>query len=168
MLALTCTTAVMDGTSDLNRSIRTEATRLFEESYTRVFGSNIRITPQGESFFRRFYERFFAASPRVPMLFSQTDMDRQIPMLKKSLHHVVALYVTDTITDYLREIAERHRVLGIDAELYDLWLDCLMDTVREFDTQCDMSTELAWRLALTPTITYMKLSGSDRAPLQGP
>lgn len=153
----------------MNRSIRTEATRLFEESYTRVFGSSIRITPQGESFFRRFYERFFAASPRVPMLFSQTDMDHQIPMLKKSLHQVVALHVTDTITDYLREIAERHRVLGIDAELYDLWLDCLMDTVCEFDTQCDMITELAWRLALTPAITYMKLwAGSDRSPLQGP
>jgi hemoglobin-like flavoprotein len=154
---------------DLNASTRARATQLFEESYTRVFGSSIGITPAGEAFFKRFYERFFAASPRVPLLFSQTDMDHQIQMLKKSLYQVVALYITDMITDYLREIAERHRVLDIDPDLYDVWLDCLMDTVREFDSQCDMVTELAWRLALTPAITYMKLwAGSTSSPLRGP
>ena len=154
---------------DLNQSTRTRATQLFERSYTRVFGTRIGITPTGEAFFRRFYQRFFAASPRVPELFRQTDMNRQVQMLKKSLYQIVALYITDTMTDHLREIAERHRTLDIDAELYDVWLDCLVATVKEFDEQCDFTTELAWRLALTPATTYMKLwAGSESSPIQGP
>ena len=148
---------------------RTRATELFEESYTRVFGTSIGITPTGEEFFRRFYQRFFAASPRVPKLFRETDMNRQVQMLKKSLYQMVALYITNTITDHLREIAERHRTLQMDAELYDIWLDCLIETVKEFDDQCDFTTELAWRLALAPAVTYMKLwMGSTSSPLQGP
>jgi hemoglobin-like flavoprotein len=153
----------------LNPSTRTRSIELFEESYTRVFGSSVGITPKGEAFFRRFYERFFAASPRVVELFKRTDMDRQVQMLKRSLYQIIALHVTGMITDYLREIAERHRVLGIEAEFYDLWLDCLMETVREFDPQCDLTTELAWRLAVTPGITYMKLwAGAECSPLDGP
>lgn len=153
----------------MNPSTRINPTDLFEKSYIRVFGTRIGITPTGEAFFRRFYQRFFAASPRVPELFRQTDMNRQVQMLKKSLFQVVALYITNTITDHLRQIAERHRLLDIDAELYDLWLDCLVDTVVEFDDQCDFTTELAWRLALTPAITYMKLwAGSESSPMQGP
>ena len=34
--------------------------------------------------------------------------------------------------------------------------------VKEFDDQCDLSTELAWRWAMTPGITYMRLL--DRLP----
>ncbi|MEE9254536.1 MAG: globin [Pseudomonadales bacterium] len=153
----------------MNQSTQTRATQLFEESYTRVFGTGIGITPTGEAFFRRFYQRFFAASPRVPELFRQTDMNRQVQMLKKSLYQVVALYITDTIPDHVRKIAERHHALKIETELYDIWLDCLIETVKEFDDPFDFTTELAWRLALAPAITYMKFwAGSESAPQQGP
>lgn len=46
--------------------------------------------------------------------------------------------------------------LDIAPRLYDLWLETLIDTARDFDEQFDEEVELAWRLVLTPGIVYMK------------
>ena len=57
----------------------------------------------------------------------------------------------------LERIAQVHNRLGIADAFYDLWLDALVSAVREYDEQADEATELAWRWALTPGITYMRL-----------
>ncbi len=62
------------------------------------------------------------------------------------------------VTAYLRRIAEIHsRVrLDIKPELYDLWLDCLVQAVSEFDPSYDKNVELAWRNVLAHGIQIMK------------
>ena len=141
----------------------------FEDSYSRIFGDRIGITAVGDLFFARFYEIFLASSPAVHELFARTDMPRQITMLRRSLYELVTFYVTGALTEPLRRVAQVHQHLGVTPELYDCWLDALIATVQEFDPACDELTEYAWRLALIPGVTYIKLwCGSDQNPFDGP
>ena len=58
---------------------------------------------------------------------------------------------------YLGDVAERHssRQLGIGAELYDLWLDSLLATVREFDPQFGPAVEQAWEDTMAIGIRFL-------------
>jgi len=129
---------------------------LFDESYSRVFGEGVGITDASTPFFESFYRHFLKDQP-IADAFSRTDMSRQVSMLRKSFFHLVAFYVSHEPSAELERIARLHHGLGIESDYYDLWLDALVDTVRELDPQCDQATELAWRWALTPGLTYMRL-----------
>lgn len=129
---------------------------LFDASYRRLFGDEISISDQGEAFFGEFYRRFLRA-PGIDAFFRNTDMNRQVSMLRKSFFNLAGFYISCQPTAELDRIAAVHARLGISNEHYDAWLDTLVATVRELDDQCDPVTEMAWRWALTPGITYMKL-----------
>ena len=130
--------------------------RLFDESYARLFGQAIAADESADPFFAAFYRRFLA-DPDTRDLFRSTDMHRQVIMLRKSFFHLAGFYVTHAPSGELERMAHMHYRLGISADHYDRWLDCLVATVAECDPGCDQATELAWRLALTPGITFMKL-----------
>lgn len=141
----------------------------FEASYSRIFGDQVGISEAGDAFFVRFYELFFASSPAVRGLFSHTDMTRQVTMLRRSLFEIVTFYVTGTVSEPLRRIAQIHQHLNLQPAMYDDWLDALVGTVREFDPEYDELTDYAWRIALIPGVTYMKLwCGADSNPFDGP
>ncbi|BES70070.1 globin [Marinobacter nanhaiticus D15-8W] len=127
---------------------------IFDESYNRV----LLATPENTEFFEAFYQRFLRSSPEVRQLFRNTDMAGQRRMLKKSFFSLVAFYASGAIDNVLRRIAYIHsaRELNIKPYLYDLWLECLIDTVKAYDPECRDEVELAWRLILSPGITYMK------------
>lgn len=131
------------------------ANTLFESSYRRLFGRAV-AAEGSEPFFSAFYRRFLA-DDGVAELFRATDMAKQVNMLRKSFFHLVAFQVTGAPSSELERMARMHHLLGIDPSLYDVWLNGIVATVREFDPECDETTALAWRLALTPGITYMKL-----------
>ncbi|MEQ8483676.1 MAG: globin domain-containing protein [Pseudomonadales bacterium] len=129
---------------------------LFEASYARLFGGTIAMEAQSDRFFEAFYRRFLE-DPEIQDLFGDTDMKRQATMLRKSFFHLAGFYVTHEPSGELERMARIHFKLGIGAEHYEFWLDCLVATVAEFDRACDQATEMAWRWALAPGITYMKL-----------
>ncbi len=136
---------------------------LFDASYARVFGEGVGLTDASTPFFESFY-RHFLKDQDIADVFSQTDMNRQVSMLRKSFFHLVAFYVSHEPSAELARIAVIHHKIGIESGFYDRWLDALIASVREFDPDCDHATELAWRWALTPGITYMRLL--DRLPDQ--
>ena len=127
---------------------------IFDASYKRV----LQTRPGTPEFFEAFYRRFLMSSPEVRVLFRNTDMAVQRRMLKKSFFSLVAFYASDSVDDVLHRIACLHsaRHLNVEPHLYDLWLECLIDTVRVYDQECSDDVELAWRLVLSPGITYMK------------
>jgi len=129
---------------------------LFDQSYRRLFGDDVAIDKSATPFFVSFYDRFLKDAG-VRALFEQTDMVRQQGMLRRSLFHLAAFYVSHEPTPELERIATIHANIGVTNEHYDLWLDALVETVREHDPQSDLATELAWRWAMTPGITYMRL-----------
>jgi hemoglobin-like flavoprotein len=129
---------------------------LFDQSYRRLFGEGVAIEKSASPFFATFYDRFLR-DDGVRALFEQTDMVRQQGMLRRSLFHLVAFYVSHEPTPELERIATIHANIGVTNEHYDLWLDALVETVRKHDPRSDMATELAWRWAMAPGITYMRL-----------
>lgn len=58
---------------------------------------------------------------------------------------------------YLEYIAKRHdrHHLNIEPELYEFWLEALIDTARECDGEFDAEVEQAWRTVMRYGIDYM-------------
>jgi hemoglobin-like flavoprotein len=84
--------------------------------------------------------------------------DEQKTMLQDSLFYMKEFFISKKDNEYLRRVAKVHSQSGHDipAEFYDVWLDTLIETVKEYDSQFNEDVELAWRIALSPGITYMK------------
>ena len=111
------------------------------------------------SFLDRFYEIFLASSPMVKAKFSNTDFVHQKRALRMSLH-AMALAAEDEAAGpakYLASYAEQHgsRGLNIGAEYYDLWLDSLLQTVRETDPECTPEILAAWERVMMVGIGYL-------------
>ena len=58
----------------------------------------------------------------------------------------------------LLRIARLHgrEQLDLPAKFYDIWLDCVLETVKELDQQFDEKTEASWRTMMKPGVTYLK------------
>ena len=110
------------------------------------------------AFLDRFYEVFLASSPKVRAMFEHTNFYRQKRALQASLHGMLLHIRGKEAADdpYLLEVAHRHSQsqLSIGAELYDLWLDSLLTTVRECDPQCTPEVLAAWEQAMTLGIQF--------------
>jgi len=105
-----------------------------------------------------FYERFLSSSEKVAEKFAGTDFARQKKALNMSLHMMMlSCQGDDTADSYLQYIAERHGHGDLDIEpaLYGLWLNSLIDSVREVDTEFDVDVETAWRETMRHGIDFM-------------
>ena len=131
-----------------------EYEKIFNESYARVLRRKI----GGKEFFEVFYQRFVQSSGEVAEKFKNTDMAKQQRMVKDSLRHMLSCYVQREINDEIVHIAVMHNKANLDIQPkhYDLWLETLIETAREFDDEFDKYSELAWRIVLAIGITYMK------------
>jgi hemoglobin-like flavoprotein len=129
---------------------------LFEASYRRIFGKNTALGESSDEFFEEFYIRFLA-QPEIRELFKNTDMKRQAAMLRKSFFVLAGFYVTSLPSGEMERLGLIHARLGVSPKYYDQWLDALVATVRALDPEADLATEMAWRWALTPGITFMRL-----------
>ena len=113
------------------------------------------------AFLEGFYDRFVGSSEEVREKFHGVDLKRQVRMLEDSLY-VVAVAVQgeegSPARGALPWLAERHsrRDLDIRPELYDLWIDCLVDTARAHDPEFSPEIESAWRETLTVGANYMR------------
>jgi hemoglobin-like flavoprotein len=111
------------------------------------------------AFLDRFYEIFLESSPEVAEKFKHTNFARQKVALGQSLYlMVMAAEGGEAAVAYLDRIAERHArgALDIRPELYDVWLDALIATARELDSEFDDETEAVWREMIRPGIEIMR------------
>jgi hemoglobin-like flavoprotein len=124
-----------------------------------IVDSSLQRCAREPRFFDRFYERFLDASPKVRERFAQTDFVRQKRALRGSLWMMLLAAEDETNGPerYLRSLADLHssRQLDIGAELYDLWLDCLLDTVAECDPEYNPEVHAAWEQVMMVGIHYM-------------
>ena len=114
--------------------------RLFLESLSRC--------KKREDFIDRFYERFLSASEEVAWLFRNTSFRVQRIKLLKSLEMIVlAIEGIPEAVQHLNERAVSHSRdhLDIKPELYDYWLESLLQTVVECDQEYNNEIEIAWR-----------------------
>jgi len=125
---------------------------LFNDSYERCLSQ--------PGFLERFYEIFMASSEEVAAKFARTDFTRQRRLLKWSLYMLMCAAGTPLpeVTTHLERISEVHSRghMDIKPEFYDLWLDSLLQAVREFDPMLNEDIEAAWRQVLDYGIQFMK------------
>ncbi len=127
---------------------------VFSESYGRALSTTI----EGVSFFEEFYDNFTHLSEDVAAKFTNVNMVRQQQMLSTSINTMLNCYVEREISPEMHRIAVMHdrAHLDIRPELYDRWLECLIEAVKKFDVDFDEDVELAWRLVLSTGIAFMK------------
>jgi len=126
--------------------------KLFNDSYKRA------VKPDPNSFYKRFYESFIAADPRIAKLFAKTFMNLQREMLKQSMAIMMSFQDVMEPNNELKEIAMMHGKgkLDIPPNFYEIWLDCMIKTVEEFDPGFDDGVEMAWRVIMAPGVAYMQ------------
>jgi hemoglobin-like flavoprotein len=109
-------------------------------------------------FIPRFYRRFIESSAEVAFKFRFTDFDRQQHMLLRSLQ--LCAQATAGDPDGLAELSVRAEThsrghLDIKPELYTLWLDAVVETVRECDPAWSPAVSAAWRQVVGFAILHM-------------
>lgn len=142
--------------------------KLFENSYTRIIGEGVGISDKGRTFFSTFYEIFLGKSQLIRDKFAHVDMDTQLRVLQKSMFHMISFYTTKTATEFLVTIAHTHSrsEYDIEPELYDIWLESLIETVLRLDPEQEDDLSLAWELAMTPGIQFMKFRYTKVTPCE--
>ena len=129
-----------------------------QESDIELFNDSIERCSSRPEFLSRFYTLFVSSSETVARKFEHTDLKKQARMLKISLYIMMLTSGESEHSAQLERLAKRHSrsELDINPELYDLWLEKLLQAVKEADPKFTGSTEAAWRRLLQPGIDYMK------------
>ena len=112
-------------------------------------------------FFSRFYEVFLDSSPNIKDKFKNTNFKKQIQIIKKSLYQLTmaATEIQDARAELERiSITHGRNELNIEPYMYDLWLTCLLQTVKEYDTAWTPEVEKSWRNMFEPYIEILKRS----------
>lgn len=125
-----------------------------------LFNDSLDRCKRDKQFIEKFYQRFFASDPSVPVFFAKSDMKRQVEMLGASLH-MVMLASQDPLGSepWMHQTAETHHKRNIPNYLYDTWLDCLVATVAQVDPKFSHSVDEAWRVTMWIGIDYLKSYG---------
>jgi hemoglobin-like flavoprotein len=130
-----------------------------DDNVIATFDESLRRCDMNPRFLDIFYEKFLASSTKVREKFKNTDFQRQ----KKFLHasfYLILLASTDEEHGperYLKHLAVRHSAsdLNVGAHLYDLWLDSLLQAVKECDPEYSREVEEAWEEMMGIGIRYM-------------
>jgi hemoglobin-like flavoprotein len=135
----------------LGGDIVKDVTRQFNESLDRCLAN--------AAFLDRFYRLLTSSSEEIAEKFRHTDFDRQKAALKTALFVLLFAHQWNVAGDaYLQGVARRHsrKDLDVRPELYDVWIDCLVQTVAEFDPSFGSQVEDAWRQVVGPGIAFLK------------
>lgn len=109
-------------------------------------------------FLDRFYEIFLSSHPSIGALFAHTDFTRQKALLRSGIAMVVMHSHGDIFgTRALDKIGESHSKtnLNINPCFYPLWIDSLIQAIRECDPELTPKLEAEWRLVLENGATYI-------------
>jgi hemoglobin-like flavoprotein len=137
-----------------NRQMIDRDFQLFNDSYERCIRN-----PRAPGFLNRFYELVLASSDEVAEKFKNTDSHKQTHAIKASLYYLLmACSGAPEAMTHLERIADLHSrtKLDIRPELYDVWLACLLQAVREYDAFWNAEREAAWRRVLAFGIEFMR------------
>lgn len=109
-------------------------------------------------FFDSFYLRFRDSSDVIAAKFANTEARAQSRALRESFYLLLrAVGGEPDAWQQLELRAMRHdrKHLDISPWMYEVWLECLIETIHEFDPGIDSVTETAWRRIMQQGIDFM-------------
>jgi hemoglobin-like flavoprotein len=124
-----------------------------------LFNDSLERCTSGRRFLDRFYELFVSSSAEVAAKFANTDFRVQKAAVKVSFYMIMSSIEQKPEGNvHLERIAVRHSRKGLDIgpHLYDQWLECLVQAVRECDPAFCDETEQAWRRVMRVGIEFLK------------
>ncbi|MGR8933275.1 MAG: globin domain-containing protein [Gammaproteobacteria bacterium] len=130
------------------------------ERVIEVYNDSFERCTMNPDFLMRFYGLFLDSSPQIKNFFKNTDLKKQVRIVKNSLYILtMASAGTREFLDEVERLGHTHGRDGlrIDADMYDLWLACLLQAVKEFDRFWTPEVEECWRKMLEPHIAALKL-----------
>ena len=84
-------------------------------------------------------------------MFAHVDMQQQNRLIRRGVEHLIEFALgSDESAGELQRVAGTHGRQGLNVapELYSLWVDTLMETVRIHDPEANDDVEAAWRVVL--------------------
>lgn len=128
-----------------------------EAATLETFDGSLRRCDANAGFLDLFYERFLASSPEVRARFENTDFDSQKRALRGSLDQLRRAARHGHPEKHLLRLAELHGAhrLNIGAELYDLWLNSLLETVEQCDPAYGPEVAAAWEAVTAVGIRFL-------------
>ncbi len=130
-----------------------------DEKTIELFEQSLRRCDANPEFLDFFYERFLASSPKVRKKLANTDFHRQKRLLRASFY-LILLASEDPQNGparYLSHLAARHSAKDLDVgtELYDLWLDSLLESVEKYDPEYSPEIEEVWEKMMGVGIDFL-------------
>ncbi|WP_447977444.1 globin [Candidatus Nitrospira bockiana] len=113
-------------------------------------------------FLDRFYEIFLSSHPAIKPMFQHTDMGKQKNLLRQGLPMVLMHGEGNAFgTRSLDRIAESHgrKGMNVDPNLYEYWINSLLEAIKECDPQWDPALEAQWRDVLQKGTKYIASQG---------
>lgn len=102
-------------------------------------------------FLQRFYTIFVSSDPEIARKFRDTDWSQQIHLLRHGISASI-MYAGggDLGSHELQRLHKSHGKRGYDVEpwMYDNWLEALIRTLNETDSQFTPELEQRWRQAM--------------------
>lgn len=96
-----------------------------------------------------FYLRFLGSSAKIAEKFAMTNMEQQKRMLDHGIRHLILFFHDPSAitTAKMMSLGESHAQSGMNIEpsYYAFFLDALIKTVEENDSQFNSELENAWR-----------------------
>jgi hemoglobin-like flavoprotein len=127
----------------------------YRETFDLSYWRTLETTIDGVPFLDAFYERFLSSSNEVAELFANTDFEQQEKMFALSLAYLASFDSEYGPSSIMKRLAIRHRELNVKPHLYPLWVNSLLETVKEYDPEYNDDVHEAWRRVLTPGIDFM-------------
>ncbi len=116
-----------------------------------------------------FYAHLFQRCPALENLFHEQRLEQQRWALREALDLLLCFDVEPNGSMLLNKVAESHarEPRSVTANMYDVFVEALLDTVRVHDFQCRISVasasnvEKSWRDAIGPAIQFLKTKAAD-------
>lgn len=118
------------------------------------------IRAGGKSFASEFHDRLMETSEDIQRIFGHIDIEIQIEALAHAIvmsflfvdknHHGAAKYFHD-----IRESHNRHN-LDISPELYDVWLEIMIETVAVCDPQATEELLVDWHTVMSVAVEHVR------------
>jgi hemoglobin-like flavoprotein len=103
-------------------------------------------------FIEKFYERFLASDARIKEMFGRTDFPKQRMALRRGISmailHAEGNHIVDRPMGQMADVHARSGRAPVAPELYPLWVDSLLQTIRESDPKADLALLARWREAM--------------------
>jgi hemoglobin-like flavoprotein len=126
--------------------------------FQRVKQSYERCSALGDEFFDSFYANLVDQETAIAQMFAETDMQKQNDLIEVGIRHLIAFAEGDATSETrIRELGRSHNrhYLNVPPAFYPLWVESLMNAVREHDPQHTPELESEWRSVIAPGIELM-------------